>query len=102
MNVHQKPRAGILLEVDLSVRPESYYYYYYHSLGVTRIQFHPPKVKPLTNPAKVTDQVLCYCNSDSATLTLLLHNSHQSGVIIITDQLIFQNGKKLRSVQEEQ
>ena len=23
----QKPRAGILLEVDLSVRPESYYYY---------------------------------------------------------------------------
>ena len=27
MNVHQKPRAGILLEVDLSVRPESYYYY---------------------------------------------------------------------------
>ena len=27
MNV-QKPRAGILLEVDLSVRPESYYYYY--------------------------------------------------------------------------
>ena len=24
----QKPRAGILLEVDLSVRPESYYYYY--------------------------------------------------------------------------
>ena len=30
MNVHQKPRAGILLEVDLSVRPESYYYYYYY------------------------------------------------------------------------
>ena len=25
-----KPRAGILLEVDLSVRPESYYYYYYY------------------------------------------------------------------------
>ena len=25
---HLKPRAGILLEVDLSVRPESYYYYY--------------------------------------------------------------------------
>ena len=35
MNVHQKPRAGILLEVDLSVRPESYYYYYY-SLIFTR------------------------------------------------------------------
>ena len=30
MNVHQKPWAGILLEVDLSVRPESYYYYYYY------------------------------------------------------------------------
>ena len=30
MNVHQKPRAGISLEVDLSVRPESYYYYYYY------------------------------------------------------------------------
>ena len=30
MNVHLKPRAGILLEVDLSVRPESYYYYYYY------------------------------------------------------------------------
>ena len=25
---HLKPRAGILLEVDLSVLPESYYYYY--------------------------------------------------------------------------
>ena len=33
MNVHQKPRAGILLEVDLSVRPESYYYYYYYLAG---------------------------------------------------------------------
>ena len=30
MNVHQKPWAGILLEVDPSVRPESYYYYYYY------------------------------------------------------------------------
>ena len=28
----------------------------YHSLGLTRIKFHPPKVTPLTNPAKVTDQ----------------------------------------------
>ena len=33
-----KPRAGILLEVDLSVRPESYYYYY--SLGGGRMIFH--------------------------------------------------------------
>ena len=33
MNVHEKPRAGILLEVDLSVRPESYYYYYYYYLS---------------------------------------------------------------------
>ena len=30
VNVHRGPRAGILLEVDLSVRPESYYYYYYY------------------------------------------------------------------------
>ena len=41
---------------------------------------------------------LCNCNSD----TWGWHNSHQSGVISITDQFIFQNGKKLRSVQEEQ
>ena len=60
-----------------------------HSLGLTRIQFHPPKVTPLTNPAKVTYQELCYCNSDAWGW----HNSHQSGIISITDQLIFQNGK---------
>ena len=36
----------------------------YHSLGLTRIQFHPPKVTPLTNPAKVTDR-----DSAPATLT---------------------------------
>ena len=70
----------------------------YHSFGHTCIQFHPPKVTPLTNPAKVTDQGLCYCNSDAWEW----HNSHQSGVISITDQLIFQNGKKLRHEQEEQ
>ena len=70
----------------------------YHSLGLTHIQFHPPKVTPLTNPAKVTDQGLCYCNFDDRGW----HNSHQSGVSSITDQLIFQNGKKLRSIQEEQ
>ena len=70
----------------------------YHSLGLTRIQFHTPKVTPLTNPAKVTDQGLGHCNSDAWGW----HHSHQSGVISITDQLIFQNGKKLRSVQEEQ
>ena len=61
----------------------------YHSLGPTCIQFHPLKVTPLTNPAKVTDQGLCNCNSDAFGR----HNSHQSGVISITDQLIFQNGK---------
>ena len=36
----------------------------YHNLGLTRIQFHSPKVSPLTNPAEVTDQ-------DSATATLM-------------------------------
>ena len=40
-------------------------------------------------------------NSASVTLTPAWgwHNRHQSGVFSITDQLIFQNGKKLRSVQ---
>ena len=70
----------------------------YHSLGLKSIKFHPAKVTPLTNPAKVTDQGLCYRNSDARGW----HNSHESGVISITDQLIFQNGKKLRSAQEEQ
>ena len=70
----------------------------YHSIGLTLIQFHPPKVTPLTNRAMVTDQGLCYCNSDAWGW----HNSLQSGVISITDQLIFQNGKRLRRVQEEQ
>ena len=60
----------------------------YHSLGLSHIQFHSLKVTPLTNPAKVTDQGLCYCNPD----TWGWHNSHQRGVISITDQLIFQNG----------
>ena len=54
----------------------------YHSLGLTRIQFHSPKVTPLTNPANVMDQGLCYCNSNA----LEWHNSHQSRVICITDQ----------------
>ena len=43
---------------------------------------------------------------DSTTATLTpswgWHNSHQSGVTSITDQLILQNGKKLRSVPKEQ
>ena len=41
---------------------------------VSRIQFHSPKVTPLTNPAKVTDQGLCDCNSNAWGC----HNSHQS------------------------
>ena len=61
----------------------------YHSLSLTHIQFHPQKVTPLTNSAKVTDQGLCYCNSN----TWGRHNSYQSGVIGITDQLILQNLK---------
>ena len=36
----------------------------YHGLGFPHIQFHPTKVTPLTNPAKVTDQGL-----STATLT---------------------------------
>ena len=40
----------------------------------------------------------CYSNSDAWGW----HNSHQSEIISIIDQLIFKNGKKLQSVQEEQ
>ena len=57
-----------------------------------------PKVTPLTNSVKVTDQGLSYCNSNAWGW----HNIDQSKVISITDQLILQNEKKLRSVQEEQ
>ena len=39
----------------------------------------------LALPCMVTDQGLCYCNSDAWGW----HNSYQSGVISITDQLIF-------------
>ena len=48
-----------------------------------------PKVTQLTISAKVTEQGLCHCNSDAWGW----NPSHQSGVISITDQLIFQNGK---------
>ena len=44
-----------------------------------------------------------FMNSATATLTLSDgHNSFQSAVMAITDQLILQNGKKLRGVKEEQ
>ena len=45
----------------------------YHSLGLTRIQFHSPKVTPLARTAKVMDLGFCYCNSN----TRRWHNSHQ-------------------------
>ena len=70
----------------------------YHSLGLTRIQFHSPNVTPFTNLATFVDQRLLYCNSNAWGW----HNSYQSIVISITDQPIFQNVKKLQSVQEEQ
>ena len=44
----------------------------------------------------LTRSLLCNCNSKAWGR----HNSYQCGVIDITDQLILQNGKKLRSVQE--
>ena len=49
----------------------------YHSLGLTRIQFHPPKVTPLTDPAKVSDQGLRYCNSDASDAQQPSKWSHQ-------------------------
>ena len=70
----------------------------YHSLCLTRIQFYPPKVTPLTNLHEVMVLGLCNCNSKAWGW----HNSYQSGVIGITDQLILQNGKKLWGVKEEQ
>ena len=69
----------------------------YHILGFTHIPIHPPNVTPLTNPEKVTDQGLCYCNSDAWGWL----NSHQIGVTSITDRFIFKNVKKLRRVQEK-
>ena len=41
----------------------------YHSLSLTRCQFHSPKVTPLTNPAEVKAQLLCYCNSNAWGMT---------------------------------
>ena len=67
-------------------------------MGVTLIQFHSKKVTRFTNPTEVVDMGVFYCDSNARGW----HNSHQSGVIGITDQIIFQNGKKLRGVQEEQ
>ena len=55
----------------------------YHSLSLTRIQIDSIKVTPLTNPAEVTNQGLCYCNSNYWGW----HDSHQSEVIGITVQL---------------
>ena len=55
-----------------SARPRDY-----RSLGLTRIQFHPPKVTPLTNPAKVKDQGLCCCNSEDGTTAIKVESSAQ-------------------------
>ena len=63
----------------------------WHSLGLTRIQFHSPKVSPLTYPSEVMDQGLCYCTSNSYWWH---SNGHESWVFSITDQIIFQKGKK--------
>ena len=65
-----------------------------YSLRLTRSQFHPQKVTPLTNLHEVTAQGLCCCNSN----TWGWHNSYQSGVIGITGELILQNVKKLLGV----
>ena len=55
----------------------------YHSLGLTRIQLHSPKVTPLTNPAKVRDQGLRYSNFNAWGW----HNGQQSRVNSITIDL---------------
>ena len=71
---------------------------HYHSLGLTRIQYHPPKVTPRIHSDEVTVQGLSYRNSSPWGW----HNSHQSGIVSITNKLILQNGKKFRGVQKEQ
>ena len=55
----------------------------YHSLGLTRIQFHPPKVTPRIHSDKVTVQGLCYRNWNAWGW----HNSYESGVIITKKDL---------------
>ena len=70
----------------------------YHSLGLTRNSISFPKghtVIPLTNPTKVSDQGLCYCNTNAWGW----HNSHQSRVISITNQLFLQIGKALECTE---
>ena len=69
----------------------------YHILTLTHIQFHPPKVTLLTNLDEIMAQGLYYCNSNAWDDTTSI-----KVVIGITDQLIFQNRKKLWGVQEEQ
>ena len=61
----------------------------YHCLSLTHVQFHPPKVTPLTNLSEGTVQRLCYYNSNAWGW----QNSHQSGVVGLTDQLIFHEEK---------
>ena len=52
----------------------------YHSLSLTRIQYHPSNVTPLTNLLEVT--------APGKSNAWGWHNSHQSGIIGITDKLI--------------
>ena len=70
----------------------------YHRLSLTRIQFHPPKVIPLTNLSEATVPRLCNSNSN----TWVWHNSYQNGTLVTTDKLTLQYGKRLRGVQEEE
>ena len=69
----------------------------YHILNLTRIQFHPPKVTPLTNLAEVTVQGLCYRNSSAWGW-----QNRLKWIICKTNNFILQNGKKLRGVLGEQ
>ena len=64
----------------------------YHSLSLTQIQFHPPKVVPLTNFAEVAVQ-----GSAAATLTPENGTTEIKVVIGITDQLILQKKVKVKS-----
>ena len=67
-------------------------------LVLLAFNFIPQRSHHLLTFTRSRLQILYYCNSNAWGW----HNSYQSEVIGITNQLILQNGKRLQGVQEEQ
>ena len=59
---HEKPQASILLEVHLSVCPESYYYYYYY-------YYLPSSAATIDVTTLARDETRVYFNRRSAINT---------------------------------